>query len=32
MKCTVKECDNEIDIVDMTICSHCYFLHYEKHR
>jgi len=31
-QCIVEECDNEADVEDMTICSHCYFIHYEKHR
>jgi len=32
MKCIVEECENECDVEDMTICSNCYLLHYEKHR
>jgi len=28
MKCINKDCDNEQDVDDLTICWRCYLIHY----
>ena len=30
--CDNPDCENEQDVTDLTICSHCYHLYYEVLR